>query len=62
MRPSPRPGAYHLQVGVGQRLPDPAAFSAYYGVTQALTNAAKHSRASAIIVQADLARSTAWPT
>ena len=39
-----------LQLGVDERLPDQIEFSAYYIVAEALTNAAKHSGASAITV------------
>jgi signal transduction histidine kinase len=36
-----------------QRLPDQVEISAYYVIAEALTNAAKHSRASAITVTVD---------
>jgi signal transduction histidine kinase len=39
-----------LQVHTVQRLPEPVEVSAYYVVTEALTNAAKHARASAVTV------------
>ena len=39
-----------LQLGVDERLPDQIEISAYYIVAEALTNAAKHSGASAITV------------
>ena len=39
-----------LQLCVDERLPDQIEFSAYYIVAEALTNAAKHSGASAITV------------
>ena len=39
-----------LQLGVDERRPDQVEFSAYYIVAEALTNAAKHSGASAITV------------
>ena len=38
-----------------ERLPEPVEVSAYYVVAEALTNAAKHSRASAVSVEADVA-------
>ena len=47
-RRSPIP--VQLQLGVDERLPDQIEFSAYYIVAEALTNAAKHSGASAITV------------
>ena len=47
-RRSPIP--VELDLGVEERLPDQVEVSAYYIVAEALTNAAKHSRASAITV------------
>ena len=44
-----------LQVDVDERLPDQVEVSAYYVVAEALTNAAKHSRASAISVEVEVA-------
>jgi signal transduction histidine kinase len=46
-----------LDVRVNRRLPDHVEVSAYYIVAEALTNAAKHARASAVtvIVEADVA-------
>jgi signal transduction histidine kinase len=42
-----------LQVHAGGRLPEPVEVSAYYVVAEALTNAAKHARASAVTVTAE---------
>jgi signal transduction histidine kinase len=42
-----------LQVNADGRLPEPVEVSAYYIVAEALTNAAKHARASAVTVTAD---------
>jgi signal transduction histidine kinase len=39
-----------LKLAIGQRLPDPAEIAAYYVVAEALTNAAKHARASKVSV------------
>jgi signal transduction histidine kinase len=44
-----------LQVRAGERLPDQVEVSAYYVVAEALTNAAKHSRASAVSVEVEVA-------
>ena len=44
-----------LQVRAGERLPDQVEVSAYYVVAEALTNAAKHSRASAVSVTVEVA-------
>jgi predicted ATPase/signal transduction histidine kinase len=44
-----------LQVHVAQRLPEPVEVSAYYVIAEALSNAAKHARASAVIVQTEVA-------
>jgi hypothetical protein len=43
-----------LQVYVNERLPEPVEVSAYYIVAEALTNAAKHARASAVGVEAEV--------
>jgi signal transduction histidine kinase/predicted ATPase len=43
-----------LQVHMSDRLPEPVEVSAYYVITEALTNAAKHSRASTVSVQAEV--------
>jgi signal transduction histidine kinase len=48
VRRSPIP--VDLQVYTEQRLPEPVEVSAYYVVAEALTNAAKHARASAVMV------------
>jgi signal transduction histidine kinase len=39
-----------LDVQVGARLPEPVEVAAYYVVSEALTNAAKHARASVVSV------------
>ena len=39
----------------GGRLPEPVEVSAYYVVAEALTNAAKHARASAVSVEVEVA-------
>jgi signal transduction histidine kinase len=44
-----------LQVRAGQRLPEPVEVSAYYIAAEALTNAAKHSGASAVAVEVEVA-------
>jgi len=44
-----------LQVHANERLPEPVEVSAYYVVAEALTNAAKHSRASAVEVEVEVA-------
>ncbi len=44
-----------LQVRAGERLPEPVEVSAYYVVAEALTNAAKHSGASAVSVEVEVA-------
>ena len=38
-----------------ERLPEPAEVSAYYVIAEALTNAAKHARASTVSVQIEVA-------
>jgi signal transduction histidine kinase len=43
-----------LQVRADGRLPGPVEVSAYYLVAEALTNAAKHARASAVGVEAEV--------
>jgi signal transduction histidine kinase len=43
-----------LQVRVDGRLPEPVEISAYYIVAEALTNAARHARASAVGVEAEV--------
>ena len=42
-----------LRVHADERLPEPVEVSAYYLVAEALTNAAKHARASAVTVTAE---------
>jgi signal transduction histidine kinase len=42
-----------LEVGVDRRLPEPIELAAYYAVSEALTNSAKHARASVIDVQVE---------
>jgi signal transduction histidine kinase len=44
-----------LQVHVEQRLPEPVEVSAYYVIAEALSNAAKHARASTVSVQTEVA-------
>ena len=44
-----------LQVRADERLPEPVEVSAYYVVAEALTNAAKHSGASAVSVEVEAA-------
>ena len=44
-----------LQVRTEERLPDQVEVSAYYVVAEALTNAAKHSRAAAVSVEVEVA-------
>jgi signal transduction histidine kinase len=43
-----------LLFGIHRRLPDPVEVAAYYVVTEALTNAAKHAQASMVEVCADI--------
>jgi signal transduction histidine kinase len=43
-----------LDVGIDRRLPESAEVAAYYVVAEALTNAAKHARASAVNLRADI--------
>lgn len=43
-----------LQVHVNERLPEPVEVSAYYVIAEALTNAAKHARASTVSVQIEV--------
>jgi signal transduction histidine kinase len=43
-----------LRTGVTGRLPEPVEISAYYVIAEALTNAAKHARASTATVQIDV--------
>ena len=44
-----------LQVHVEQRLPEPVEVSAYYVIAEALSNAAKHARASTVSVHTEVA-------
>jgi signal transduction histidine kinase len=44
-----------LQIHADGRLPEPVEVSAYYVVAEALTNAARHARASAVSVEAEVA-------
>jgi signal transduction histidine kinase len=44
-----------LQVHTDERLPEPVEVSAYYVVAEALTNTAKHARASAVRVEVEVA-------
>ena len=52
-RRSPLPVRVNFDVPADARLPDQAEVSAYYLVAEALTNAAKHARASAVTIQAE---------
>jgi signal transduction histidine kinase len=47
------PVSVELDLRVDRRLPDPAEVAAYYVVAEALTNAAKHARASAVNVHVE---------
>jgi signal transduction histidine kinase len=47
-----------LDIHVDQRLPDAVEVGAYYVVAEALTNAAKHARASDVEVCAEVVRGT----
>jgi signal transduction histidine kinase len=51
IRRSPIP--VRLDLGLKRRLPDQVEVSAYYIVAEALTNAAKHSRASTVMITVD---------
>jgi signal transduction histidine kinase len=42
-----------LDLRTGRRLPDQVEVAAYYAVSEALANAAKHARASAVHVELD---------
>jgi signal transduction histidine kinase len=44
-----------LRIRVKERLPEPVEVSAYYVVAEALTNVAKHSRASAVRIEVEIA-------
>ncbi|HEV3379903.1 MAG TPA: GAF domain-containing sensor histidine kinase, partial [Trebonia sp.] len=44
-----------LRVHGKERLPEPVEVSAYYVVAEALTNVAKHARASAVVVETEIA-------
>jgi signal transduction histidine kinase len=48
------PLSVDLQVNTEQRLPEPVEVSAYYVVAEALTNTAKHARASAVTVTVEV--------
>jgi signal transduction histidine kinase len=47
-----------LDLRTGQRLPDHLEVAAYYAVSEALANAAKHGHASAVHVELDLPDAT----
>jgi predicted ATPase/signal transduction histidine kinase len=49
------PISVDLQVHVNERLPEPLEVSAYYVIAEALTNAAKHARASTVSVEIEVA-------
>jgi len=49
------PLAVDLQVRAGKRLPEQVEVSAYYVVAEALTNVAKHSGASAVSIEVEVA-------
>jgi signal transduction histidine kinase len=49
------PIAVDLQVHADERVPEPVEVSAYYVVAEALTNTAKHARASAVRVEVEVA-------
>jgi signal transduction histidine kinase len=55
-----RRSAVPVELGLrtGRRLPDPVEVAAYYAVSEALTNAAKHARASAVHVELDTPEAT----
>ena len=50
-----------LQVQVTERLPEPVEISAYYVIAEALTNAAKHARASTVSVHIEVAGEVLLP-
>ncbi len=41
----------HVDIKVGRRLPEPVEIAAYYTVAEALTNAAKHARATGVDIK-----------
>jgi Signal transduction histidine kinase len=49
-----------LSVRAGGRLPEPVEVAAYYVVAEALTNVAKHARASAAYVDVDVHDDALW--
>ncbi|MDX6227589.1 MAG: hypothetical protein QOI76_979 [Frankiales bacterium] len=48
----------HLDVRIDGRLPEPVEVGAYYVVSEILTNAAKHARASVVVVDAEASGGT----
>jgi GAF domain-containing protein len=54
------PIAVELDVRDEQRLPDPVEVAAYYVVSEALTNAAKHANASAVHVRVEVTEDALW--
>lgn len=51
-----------LKVNLAGRLPEPVEVTAYYVVSEALANAAKHARATAVHVGASVADDVLWLT
>jgi signal transduction histidine kinase len=49
-----------LRIGTSGRLPEPVEVTAYYVLSEALTNAAKHSDASVVHVQVDTVDGVLW--
>ena len=47
-----------LDLRAGRRLPGQVEVAAYYAVSEALANAAKHARASAVHVELDVSAAT----
>jgi signal transduction histidine kinase len=60
VRRSPLP--VELDINLDGRLPDSVEVAAYYVVAEALTNAAKHARPTAIGVAADVVDGRLWLT
>jgi signal transduction histidine kinase len=49
-----------LDLRTGRRLPGHVEVAAYYAVSEALANAAKHARASAVHIELDAPDATLW--